>query len=174
VVIVIIATSQPLLRPFGWCYHRTMIEKAHFIGICGVGMAATALLLKEAGFKITGSDEAFYPPVSTFLEKKNIQFAHQYSPQNIPADVDIIVIGRHAKLTPELNAEVRVAFEKGVPIKSFPEILGDLARDKQKIVVAGSYGKSTCTALAAWCLREADKDPSFFIGALTSGDKMPP
>ncbi len=143
--------------------------KAHFIGIAGKGMSATALLLREAGWDISGSDEGFYPPVSTYLEHAHILFSHGYKKENIPADADIIVIGKNAKLVPETNEEVQAAFESGKSVKSFPDVLEELTKETDNIVVAGSYGKSTSTALLAWCLKEAGKDPSYFIGEVTRG-----
>jgi UDP-N-acetylmuramate: L-alanyl-gamma-D-glutamyl-meso-diaminopimelate ligase len=144
-------------------------KKAHFIGIAGKGMSATALLLKQQGWEISGSDEGFYPPVSDYLKHANIPFAEGYKKANIPTDADVIVIGKNAKLVPETNEEVRAAFESGKPIKSFPDILEELTEKTDNIVVAGSYGKSTCTGLLAWCLKEAGKDPSYFIGEVTKG-----
>lgn len=144
-------------------------KKAHFIGIAGKGMSATALLLRQQGWQISGSDEGFYPPVSNYLRDANIPFAHGYKKENIPADADVIVIGKNAKLVPESNEEVRAAFESGKPVKSFPDILSELTEKSDTIVVTGSYGKSTCTALLSWCLKEAGKDPSYFIGEVTNG-----
>jgi UDP-N-acetylmuramate: L-alanyl-gamma-D-glutamyl-meso-diaminopimelate ligase len=144
-------------------------KKAHFIGIAGKGMSAVALLLREAGWEISGSDEGFYPPVSDYLAQANISFANGYKAENVPAEADLIVIGKNAKLVPETNAEVRAAFESGKKVASFPEVLHDLTAKSDNIVVAGSYGKSTCTALLSWCLRSAGKDPSYFIGEITKG-----
>lgn len=144
-------------------------KKAHFIGISGKGMSATALLLKQQGWQISGSDEGFYPPVSDYLRTADISFNEGYKKEHIPANVDVIVIGKNAKLIPESNEEVAAAFASGKPVKSFPEVLEELTTDKETIVVVGSYGKSTCTALLAWCLKEAGKDPSYFIGEVTKG-----
>jgi len=143
--------------------------KAHFIGIAGKGMSATALLLKEMGVEISGSDEGFYPPVSEYLKSANIAFAHGYRKENIPDDADVIIIGKNAKLQPETNEEVRAAMASGKLVRSFADILHELTTSSETIVVAGSYGKSTCTALLAWCLRSANKDPSYFIGEVTNG-----
>jgi len=144
-------------------------SKAHFIGIAGKGMSATALLLRQMGVRITGSDEGFYPPVSDYLKNENIPFAEGYRKENIPDDADVIVIGKNAKLLPESNEEVRAAVESGKPVRSFADLLHDMTADSETIVAAGSYGKSTCTALLAWCLRSAGKDPSYFIGEITNG-----
>ena len=144
-------------------------SKAHFIGIAGKGMSATALLLKEMGVEISGSDEGFYAPVSDYLESANIAFAQGYRKENIPADADVIIIGKNAKLQPETNEEVHAAFASGKPVRSFADVLHDITTSSDTVVVAGSYGKSTCTALLAWCLASADKDPSYFIGEVTNG-----
>lgn len=140
-------------------------KKAHFIGIGGVGMSATARLLRESGVEVTGSDEGVYPPISTFLENEGIAW-QPYDPANIPPDADVIVIGKNAKLVPETNAEVKAAYESGKQILSFPEVLGVLSQNKDTVVVAGSYGKSTTVSILSHCLLHAGKDPSFFIGAI--------
>ena len=145
------------------------IKKAHFIGIAGKGMSATALLLRQMGCAISGSDSGFYPPVSDYLLRAGIPFSQGYKKEHIPPDADIIVIGKNANLTPEHNEEVRAAFASGKPVRSFPDILEELTEGADTIVVAGSYGKSTCTALLAWCLMHAGKDPSYFIGEVTNG-----
>lgn len=144
-------------------------KKAHFIGIAGKGMSATALLLRQQGWEISGSDEGFYPPVSDYLAQANIPFSQGYKKENIPSDADVIIIGKNAKLVPESNEEVRAAFDSGKPVRSFPQIIEGLTEATDTIVVAGSYGKSTCTALLAWCLEKAGKDPSYFIGEVTKG-----
>ena len=129
-------------------------------------MSGVARLLQEAGWTISGSDEGFYPPVSLQLERYGMDCLVGYRASNIPANTDLIVIGKHAKLVPEENEEVRAAFESGIPVKSFPEVLQDLCAETDNFVVAGSYGKSTCTALLASVLVHAGKDPSYFIGAV--------
>jgi UDP-N-acetylmuramate: L-alanyl-gamma-D-glutamyl-meso-diaminopimelate ligase len=144
-------------------------KKAHFIGIAGKGMSAVALLMRQMGVEISGSDAGFYPPVSTYLQNANIPFHEGYKAENIPADADVIIIGKNAKLIPEENEEVKAAFDSGKLVKSFPDILEELTRGKETLVVTGSYGKSTSTALLAWCLKEAGKDPSYFIGEVTKG-----
>jgi UDP-N-acetylmuramate: L-alanyl-gamma-D-glutamyl-meso-diaminopimelate ligase len=142
-----------------------MAKQAHFIGICGVGMSATAVLLKHLGWEVTGSDAACYPPASDYLARHEIPVNTTYTGHNIPEDVALIVIGKNAKLVSGENAEVAAAFETGASIRSFPEVLGGLADETNNVVVAGSYGKSTTTALLTWCLTYAGHDPSYFIGA---------
>ncbi|MEN9338240.1 MAG: hypothetical protein RIQ41_554 [Candidatus Parcubacteria bacterium] len=140
--------------------------KYHFIGIAGAGMSAVAKLLIESGHIVTGSDEGSYPPISDYLVEYKIPCTTPFSPHNIPEDVDFIIIGKHAKLVPLENEEVRAAFESGKPVLSFPQVLEQLSQEKENTVVVGSYGKSTCTALVSWCLEFNHKDPSYFIGAL--------
>lgn len=146
-------------------------RKAHFIGIGGVGMSAVAKLLRDSGVDISGSDEAVYPPISTFLEKEGIPYNTPYAALNIPADADLIVIGKNAKLVPETNAEVASAMQSGTKILSFPDVLAELSAGKETVVVAGSYGKSTTASLLAHCLLSAGLNPSYFIGAIP---KTPP
>ncbi|MAF59717.1 MAG: Mur ligase family protein [Candidatus Pacebacteria bacterium] len=144
-------------------------KKAHFIGIAGVGMGSTALLLRDSGWEITGSDVGFYPPMSTHLKDAGINFKEGYSKENIPKDADLIVMGKQAKLSPDTNEEARAAIDSGIEIKSFAQVLGKLTKNTKNIVVTGSYAKSTCTALLAHCLINAGKDPSYFIGAVPLG-----
>ena len=70
-------------------------SKAHFIGIAGVGMSATALLLRDSGVSVTGSDEAIYPPISEVLAAERLEGRTPHDPANLPADADLIVIGSH-------------------------------------------------------------------------------
>lgn len=132
-------------------------------------MSTTAVLLKEQGWLVSGSDTQAYPPATTQLERHDIPYKTSYHPTNIPNEAEIIVIGKNAKLTRENNAEVQAAYASGIRIVSFPELLGDIAKKREAIVVAGSYGKSTVTALIAWCLSRSGVDTGWFIGAVPSG-----
>lgn len=147
-------------------------KRAHFIGIAGMGMSATAILLKEQNWAVSGSDADVYPPASTQLERHHIPYKTSYSPSNVPKDMDLIVIGKNARLARENNAEVRAAYESGIRIASFPEVLREILEDREPIVVAGSYGKSTITALIAWCLSRSGVDAGWFFGA--SSEEMEP
>lgn len=139
------------------------MKKAHFVGICGVGMSATAVLLKEKGWEISGSDSGAYEPIKGYLTTHNIPFAEGFSISNIPADVDLVVGGGSAKLAD--NEEIVYAREHDIPVTTFAEVLADISRDQETILVVGSYGKSTMSSLLARCLAEAGKDPSWFTGA---------
>jgi UDP-N-acetylmuramate: L-alanyl-gamma-D-glutamyl-meso-diaminopimelate ligase len=144
-------------------------KKAHFVGIAGMGMSAVAILLKEQGWDVTGSDAEMYPPATTQLDRHGIPYATSYAPENIPKEADLIIIGKNAKLTRENNAEVAAAYGSGIRIASFPEILGEITKNRSPIVVAGSYGKSTTTSLLAWLLSKSGIDAGWFIGASPDG-----
>ncbi len=143
---------------------------AHFIGVCGAGMSAVAHLMQKAGYKVSGSDENFYPPVSDYVAKIGIATCEGYRATNIPSDATRIVIGKNAKLVPDSNPEVAEAFANYADkIRSFPEIVSEMAAKTHNIVVAGSYGKSTVTSLVAFVLNHAGLDPGYLIGALPHG-----
>ena len=146
-------------------------RKAHFIGLAGVGMSATAILLRDSGAAVSGSDEAIYPPISHVLARENFVCRAPYAAQNIPDDADLIVIGKNARLVQDKNAEVAEAFRRaarpgGPKILSFAEVLALLSRGHENIVVAGSFGKTTSVAMMAHCLASAGLDPSWMIGAV--------
>lgn len=141
----------------------------HFIGLCGAGMSAVARLCQQNCWAVTGSDEGFYPPISDVVKGYGIPCATRYDASNIPDDTRTVVIGRHAKLVPETNPEVAEAFRRQqdgqLAIVSFPELLRGLIGDATPLIVAGSYGKSTCSALAAWVLHASGHQPGWFVGA---------
>ncbi|MEX2029108.1 MAG: Mur ligase family protein [Candidatus Paceibacterota bacterium] len=140
-------------------------QKAHLIGICGAGMSALAVLLKESGYEISGSDSGSYEPILSYLKKNKISFFKKYSAKNIPKRANLIIIGKHSELTKK-NPEVRESFRSGKKVMSLPEVLAILSREKKNIIVAGSFGKSTTTALISFALQKSGKNPSYFIGAV--------
>jgi UDP-N-acetylmuramate: L-alanyl-gamma-D-glutamyl-meso-diaminopimelate ligase len=141
-------------------------KKIHFIGICGAGMSAVAKLAQDSGTFVTGSDAGFYPPISTYLTQHNIPCSAGYAASNIPRDVDTIIIGKHATLTPDENAEVAEAFAAHAEkITSFPKLLSQVTAGRNNLVCVGSYGKSTTTALIAHILEQSGQDVGYFIGA---------
>lgn len=143
------------------------MSRYHFIGICGKAMGTLAVMLQSQGHTVTGSDEGFYEPMLSYLKSHHIDFTEGHAADNIPESVDYIIIGKHAKLVPETNPEVAAAFEiHKEKIRSLPEVLSDLCKDKEAIVCAGSFGKSTITTLSSFVLEHAGKKPSYFIGAV--------
>ncbi len=144
-------------------------QKIHIIGIAGAGVSGVALMLKELGYIVTGSDEGFYEPTTSYLKRHGIDILTPYKKENVPSDVDLIIIGKHAKLNASENEEVALALTQKDKVRSFPQILGEITKDRENIVVAGSYGKSTCSALLSWCLIESGKDTGYFFGAIPVG-----
>lgn len=138
----------------------------YFLGIAGAGMSALASVLVSQGHGVTGSDDGVFPPVTTYLDGLGIPYHVGFDAALIPADVDAAIIGSSAKLDLEHNPELKALIARGVPRYSFAEYLGLFARDRESVVIAGSFGKSTLTAMAAVLLREAGRDPGYFIGAV--------
>ena len=138
----------------------------YFLGIAGAGMSALASVLVSQGHTVTGSDDGVFPPVTTYLDGLGIPYHIGFDADLIPADVDAAIIGSSAKLDLDHNTELKALIARGVPRYSFAEYLGLFTRDRESVVIAGSFGKSTLTAMAAVLLREAGRDPGYFIGAV--------
>jgi UDP-N-acetylmuramate: L-alanyl-gamma-D-glutamyl-meso-diaminopimelate ligase len=136
----------------------------HFLGICGTAMGSVAAALRERGFTVTGSDENIYPPMSTFLESKGIALHKGYRPENIPADAEIIVIGNAIVRG---NPEVEAVLNRKLYYASLPEVLKQFfLRGRHNLVVTGTHGKTTTTALLAWIMTAAKLDPGYVIGGI--------
>ncbi|MEN9835191.1 MAG: UDP-N-acetylmuramate--L-alanine ligase [Pseudomonadota bacterium] len=137
----------------------------YFLGIGGTGMASVAGLCAEAGYKVSGSDAGVYPPMSTMLADLKIQVKTPLSPDNVKnLSADLVVI---ANVLSRGNPELEAVLAKGLPITSFPQLLGDLfLRHRTTCVVAGTHGKTTTTSLLSHVLNELGEDPSFVIGGI--------
>ncbi|MBI4529653.1 MAG: UDP-N-acetylmuramate:L-alanyl-gamma-D-glutamyl-meso-diaminopimelate ligase [Deltaproteobacteria bacterium] len=136
----------------------------HLIAICGVGMGALAGLLQSEGYRVTGSDQNIYPPMSGYLAGLGIQVVSGYSQGNLDERPDLVVVGNAISRN---NSEVQEMLRLGVPYISFPQALGNfLIGSKRSIVIAGTHGKTTTTALMAWVLSKAGWDPGFFVGGI--------
>src|SRR5437016_7922994 len=139
-------------------------NKFHFLGICGTAMASVAAALQERGFKISGSDENVYPPMSTFLQEKGIALKQGYRAENIPPDTDIVVIGNAMKRG---NPEVEAVLNRKLFYLSLPEVLKNhFLRGRHNLVVTGTHGKTTTTALLAWIMTSAGQRTSYVIGGI--------
>jgi UDP-N-acetylmuramate: L-alanyl-gamma-D-glutamyl-meso-diaminopimelate ligase len=141
--------------------------RIHFTGIAGAGMAAAALMMREAGHTITGSDEGAFPPMSTYVEGLGFPVSWRFDAANLADDLDLLVLGASAKLGGEGNVEVQAARRRGVRVTTFPELVGEATALRRITVVAGSFGKSTCTALLAHVLRASGVDAGWMIGAIS-------
>ena len=127
-------------------------------------MGSVAAGLSERGFKVTGSDENVYPPMSTFLAKRGIALNEGYRAENIPAKVDVVVVGNAIKRG---NPEVEAVLNRKLFYTSLPEVLRNhFLRGRHNLVVTGTHGKTTTTALLAWIMEKAGRKPGYLIGGL--------
>jgi UDP-N-acetylmuramate: L-alanyl-gamma-D-glutamyl-meso-diaminopimelate ligase len=139
-------------------------KKFHFLGICGTAMASVAAALQERGFKVTGSDENVYPPMSNFLEQKGIALKAGYRAENIPPDADVVVIGNAMKRG---NPEVEAVLNRKLFYLSLPEVLKSyFLPGRHNLVVTGTHGKTTTTALLTWIMEKAGRKAGYLIAGL--------
>ncbi|HXN05704.1 MAG TPA: UDP-N-acetylmuramate:L-alanyl-gamma-D-glutamyl-meso-diaminopimelate ligase [Nitrospiria bacterium] len=138
------------------------VKNIHLVAVCGTGMGSLAGMLKASGYRVTGSDQHVYPPMSTLLEASGIGIKNGFSANNLDADLDLVIIGNAVSRN---NPEVQAVLEKGLPYLSFPEAVRRFFLErKEPIVIAGTHGKTTTSSLAAWVLQNGGKDPGFMIG----------
>src|SRR4029434_3150303 len=142
----------------------SMPKHIHLIAVCGTAMGTLAGMLKAKGFRVTGSDENVYPPMSDMLAKWQIPILPGFRAENLNSKPDLVIVGNAVSKT---NPEVQALLESGIPYLSLPQALGEFfLKDKTSIVIAGTHGKTTTTSLAAWLLHEAGTDPSFLVGGI--------
>jgi UDP-N-acetylmuramate: L-alanyl-gamma-D-glutamyl-meso-diaminopimelate ligase len=138
--------------------------RIHLLGICGTAMASLAGLLRERGFSVTGSDQNVYPPMSDLLARLGIPVRSPYSPENLPSEVDLVVVGNAISRG---NPELEAVLDRGLSYASMPELMkGLFLRGRASVVVAGTHGKTTTTALIAWLLEQAGQGPGFLVGGI--------
>ncbi|HXY50435.1 MAG TPA: UDP-N-acetylmuramate:L-alanyl-gamma-D-glutamyl-meso-diaminopimelate ligase [Terriglobales bacterium] len=136
----------------------------HLIGICGTAMASLAGMLKERGFRVTGSDAAAYPPMSDFLASLGIPVAQPFDAENLSLGPDLVVVGNAISRG---NAELERVLDERIPFCSLPQLLHqEFLRGKEVLVVAGTHGKTTTTSMLAWIFHSAGLAPSFLIGGI--------
>jgi UDP-N-acetylmuramate: L-alanyl-gamma-D-glutamyl-meso-diaminopimelate ligase len=136
----------------------------HLIGICGTAMASLAGMLKQRGFRVTGSDAAAYPPMSGFLAELGIPVAQPFDAGNLQPAPDLVVVGNAISRG---NVELEHVLDQRVPFCSLPQLLHDeFLRGKEVLVVAGTHGKTTTTSMLAWIFHTAGMQPSFLIGGI--------
>src|ERR1700704_4931841 len=145
----------------------------HLIGICGTAMASLAGMLKQRGFRVTGSDAAAYPPMSDFLGELGIPVAQPFDPRNVdPQNADqsgasrpdLVVVGNAVSRG---NVELEQVLDQRIPLCSLPQLLHDeFLRGKEVLVVAGTHGKTTTTSMLSWIFDSAGLQPSFLIGGI--------
>ena len=150
----------------------------HIIGICGTGTTQVATLLKQLGFKVTGSDKAFYPPMGDIVKSIVDKVFEGYLKENLNSKPDFIIVGNSIRAD---NPEVVCMLENNIPFASMPEalsafLIGDRQECKTSVVVAGTHGKTTTSCAIAEVLTSTKKEPGFFIGgapiALSAGIEL--
>ena len=151
----------PFLRSF---MNLNKIKKAYFIGIKGVGMTALAQVLKGRGIAVSGSDtsEEFF--TDKVLRKLSIPVVENFDRQNIPADVDLVIVSAAYLATRVNNPEVKEAEKRKLPLLTYAQVLGMLFQEKYGLAVAGTHGKSTVTAMLGLILEKAGFDPTVIVG----------
>ena len=140
--------------------------KIHLIGIGGTAMATLAAMLKRKGHDVAGSDVAVYPPMSLFLAGEGIQPLSGYDARHITADVDLVIVGNAVSRG---NPEVEAVLDRKIRHCSLPEaVREEFLWGARSIVIAGTHGKTTTTAMTAWLLTAAGLDPSLLVGGIAA------
>ncbi|WP_068830328.1 UDP-N-acetylmuramate:L-alanyl-gamma-D-glutamyl-meso-diaminopimelate ligase [Pseudomonas sp. BMS12] len=136
----------------------------HILGICGTFMGSLAVLAKELGHRVTGSDANVYPPMSTQLEAQGIELMQGYEPAHLEPAPDLVVVGNALSRG---NPAVEYVLNKGLPYVSGPQWLADhVLQGRWVLAAAGTHGKTTTSSMLAWVLEHAGMSPGFLIGGV--------
>src|SRR5437899_4262457 len=142
-------------------FHMDDKKHIHLIGICGTAMASLAGMLKQRGFRVTGSDAAAYPPMSEFLRVLGIPVAQPFDARTLEPRPDLVVVGNAISRG---NVELEQLLDQRIPFCSMPQLLHDeFLRTKEVLVVAGTHGKTTTTSMLAWIFDTAGLQPSVLL-----------
>src|SRR2546423_3146256 len=147
------------------------MTRFHLIGVCGSAMATLVAMLKRKGVDVRGSDQDVYPPMSEFLAAEGVPTLVGYRPEHITSDLDLVVVGNAISRG---NPELEEVLDRKVRYCSLPEAIREhFLWGARSIVIAGTHGKTTTTALTGWVLTHAGADPSVLIGgiALNFGER---
>ncbi len=140
--------------------------KIHLIGIGGTAMATLAAMLKHRGHEVHGSDLAVYPPMSMFLAEEGIEPLDGYDARHITADIDLVIVGNAVSRG---NPEVEAVLDRKIRHRSLPEaVREEFLWGARSIVITGTHGKTTTTAMTAWLLTSAGLDPSLLVGGIAA------
>ncbi len=143
------------------------MKKVHFIAIGGSAMHNLAIALHEKGYEVTGSDDAIFEPSASRLEKRGLlPKVLGWFPEKITSDLDAVILGMHAHAD---NPEMIKAQELGLKIYSYPEYLYEQSKEKTRVVIAGSHGKTTITSMVLHVLNYHDKEVDYMVGAQLEG-----
>lgn len=136
----------------------------HILGICGTFMGSLALLAKELGHRVTGSDANVYPPMSTQLEEQGIELMEGYSAAHLQPAPDLVVVGNALSRG---NPAVEYLLDVGLPYVSGPQWLAEhVLQGRWVLAAAGTHGKTTTSSMLAWILEYAGMSPGFLIGGV--------
>jgi len=136
----------------------------HIIGICGTFMGGVARLARDLGMTVTGSDANTYPPMSTQLESLGIDLSEGFKADNIPENVDLVLVGNTISRG---NPELEHVLEKGLAYTSGAQWLGDhVLAGRWVLAVAGTHGKTTTSSMLAWILEDNQLSPGYLIGGV--------
>jgi UDP-N-acetylmuramate: L-alanyl-gamma-D-glutamyl-meso-diaminopimelate ligase len=139
-------------------------KRIYFLAICGTAMASLAAMLKHKGYEVYGSDSGIYPPMSDFLAEQGIMAFSGFDPAHLEPAPDLVVVGN---VISRGNAEIEEILDRRIPYISLPDALREFCiRGHRSIVVTGTHGKTTTTALIAWIFERAGRDPNFLIGGI--------
>ncbi len=158
-------SASPSHTPF----NAAAPKHIHLIGICGTAMASLAGLLQLLGHRVTGSDQAAYPPMSDLLHSLGIPLAEPFGERNLEPRPDLVVIGNALSRG---NAELEYVLDQRIPFTSMAQLIQEeLLRGRESLVVAGTHGKTTTTSMLAWIYEVASRNdstlaPSFLIGGV--------
>ena len=140
------------------------IEHIHLSGIAGSAMAPLGCMFAESGYRVTGSDAGVYPPASTVLEARGIQWSNGFSEANLQPHPNLVVI---ANALPRGNPEVEYVLDQKIPYMSLPQAIEEFfLPGRESLVVTGTHGKTTTTSMLSWILHVAGRRPNFLIGGL--------
>src|SRR6187402_1820670 len=141
--------------------------KTHFIAIGGSAMHNLALALHNKGYQVTGSDDAIFEPSKSRLEKKGLLPVELgWFPEKITADIEAVILGMHAKAD---NTELLRAKELGLKIYSYPEFLYEQSKNKTRVVIGGSHGKTTITSMILHVMHYNNIEVDYMVGAQLEG-----
>ncbi len=136
----------------------------HFIGICGTAMGSAAAAFRKQGHKVTGSDSAVYPPMSTMLEQCGIELMSGYKPENLPEGADLYIVGNAISRG---NPELEALMDQKLRYTSMAELLKwEAMQGKRNFVVTGTHGKTTTTSILTWLLEGNGRNPGYLIGGV--------
>jgi UDP-N-acetylmuramate: L-alanyl-gamma-D-glutamyl-meso-diaminopimelate ligase len=138
----------------------------HFIGVCGTAMATLAAMFKQRGYDVQGSDHGVYPPMSDFLAREGITVFDGYREEQISGDIELVVVGNAISRG---NVELEAVLDRKIHYVSLPEAIREhFLWSHRSIVIAGTHGKTTTTALTAWLLTACGSDPSMLVGGIAA------